>query len=48
MGEIAKNMGEFAHGRFWILEWGILNVHPNYPLNEVILFRPKLNMKKAI
>ena len=29
MGDIAKNVGEFTHGGFWILEWGILNVHRN-------------------
>ena len=22
-------MGEYRHEGFWILEWGILNVHPN-------------------
>ena len=27
MGDIAKNVGEFAHGGYLILEWGILNVH---------------------
>ena len=27
MGDVAKNVGEFAHEEFWILELGILNVH---------------------
>ena len=34
MGDIAKNMGEFAHGGFWILEWGILNVHHYHIMNS--------------
>ena len=27
MGDIAKNVVEFQHGGYWIIEWGILNVH---------------------
>ena len=27
MGGIAENVGVFAHGGFWFLEWGILNDH---------------------
>ena len=27
MRDIAKNVGEFQHGGYWILELGILNVH---------------------
>ena len=36
MWDIAKNVGEFAHGGFWILEWGILNVHPVMLFNKLI------------
>ena len=41
MGDIAKNMGEFAHWGFWILEWGILNVHCSYQIPLVVSIRPK-------
>ena len=27
MGDFAKNVRDFQHGGFWILKWGILNVH---------------------
>ena len=43
MGGIANNVGEFQHGGYWILEWGILNVHRlrsnyKYYIDQIIYF----------